>query len=188
MSGSFGEQNKHSAIKYSFDDGSYVFFNDIRRFGNIKIASRRELQEKLDSLGWDPLQEPEMPNWLLKFFRLKNHKTIVEVMMDQSILNGCGNYIKSDSLYLSKIHPNALVSSLTDDQIIELCANFSAVAHESFAAGGNTIATYADMNGNIGKYNKKVYKKDFDPEGNSVIKIQTKDKRSSYYVDKYQKL
>lgn len=188
MSGSFGGKNKHSAIKFNFDDGTHIYFNDIRRFGNIKIANRNELKLKLNSLGWDPFSELEVPDWLLSFFRLKNKKTIVEAMMDQSILNGCGNYIKSDTLYLSKIHPNSLVQDLSDEQILTICKNFSLVAHESFAAGGATIATYSDINGNIGKYNKKVYKKDFDPEGNPVTKIETKDKRSSYFVDKYQKL
>ena len=32
MSGSFGSQSKHSALKFTFDKGE-VFFNDIRRFG-----------------------------------------------------------------------------------------------------------------------------------------------------------
>ena len=109
MTGSFGAQTKHSALRFEFDNGD-IHFNDIRHFGSFKIVKgKEELDNKLNSLGWDCLLKPAIPEWLLPKLRKKNHKTIVEVMLDQSIFCGCGNYLRAEILYRSSINPFRLV-------------------------------------------------------------------------------
>lgn len=184
MSGSFGKQQKHSALKFVFDNGE-VFFNDPRHFGTFRIVNEdMELSLKLSTLGWDPLQYPIIPSDITKTLRKKSDKTISEVLLDQRIFAGVGNYIRSEALYAAKMHPNKLVRDLTDNDIERLCGEIILIVKEAYKAGGATIATYSDLYGNVGTFFKqfKVYSKKQDPLGNTVSKLTAADGRTVHYV------
>ena len=186
MAAGFGQRSKHSAIRFRFDNTD-VYFNDIRHFGNFKFASKNDLQLKLNTLGWNPIDP--LPVDFISRLRKYNHKTIAEILLNQSIISGTGNYLKSEICYASKIHPLRTVGSLSDSEILELCNNTTKIIKEAYRAGGATIATFQDLNGNSGKfYNQfKVYSRKTDPNGYSVIKTTTPDKRSTYFVKEIQK-
>lgn len=184
MAGSFGKQNKHSAVKFTFSNGE-IFYNDIRHFGTIKVVYEgRELKKKLKSLGWDALREPLPTDFVAKVRGKSNHKTISEALLDQSLFAGCGNYLRSEIMYLSGINPNDYIANLSDEDILDLCHNLTKTAQEAYDAGGATIATYTDMYGNAGKYHKqfKVYGQKRDPLGQLVVKYKAKDGRTVHYV------
>ncbi len=186
MAANFGERSKHSAIRFKFDTGE-VFFNDIRHFGNFKFASKGDLQQKLKTLGWNIL-EP-IPEDIIPRIRKFNHKTISEVLMKQSVFAGCGNYLKNESLYASKIHPLRLIESLSDQELMGLCQNLHSIVNNAYQVGGATIKTFKDMYGNTGKFfdQFKVYSRKTDPLGNPVKRIITPDGRSTFYVEGYQR-
>jgi formamidopyrimidine-DNA glycosylase len=55
--------------------------------------------------------------------------------------------------------------------------------------GGATLATYRDADGKIGEFSRRfaVYNQKTDPEGRTVIKENTKDKRTTHWVPEVQK-
>lgn len=188
MTGAFSSQQvKHSAIKIKFDNGD-LFFNDPRRFGTFRILSDKELREKLSSLGWDILQE-NIPNNIVDRIKKFSHKTIAEVLMDQKIQSGIGNYIKCEACYAARILPTRLISSLNGDEVNFLYEEIKKIAEHSYSEGGATIKTFANMYGNTGKFfdTFQVYGKKFDTFGNTVSRVLTKDNRSTYLVENLQK-
>ena len=188
MTGSFGQKNNYSGIEFQFDKDK-IYFNDIRHFGTFKIANTQELYKKLNSLGWDPLKEPWVPNNIYKkIFKFKN-KTIAEVLLNQKIFCGVGNYIRSEVLYKAKINPLSLVKDLDELQIENLCQEIIKIAKLAYIAGGNTFSTYVDMYGNSGnfKFELEVYQQKNDSLGNLVERIVAPDGRSIYYVKEIQK-
>jgi len=188
MAASFGERNKHSAVEFVFDSGS-IFYNDIRHFGTLKIEfGKHKLDKKLATLGWDALQEPVIPEDIYAKIQKKN-KTIAEVLLDQKIFAGVGNYIRSEVLYLSKMPPFRNCNLLTLDEIDILCRNIIKVAKDAYAAGGATIATYSDMYGIAGTYfhDFQVYGKKHDPLGNPVERLTAPDGRTVHWVKEIQK-
>lgn len=194
MAASFGPKSKHSAIKFTFDNGE-IYFNDIRHFGTFKIADRVDLSIKLNqSLGWDALQQPHMPSILPTRLRHRcERKTIAEALLDQRVFAGVGNYIRSEALYLSKIHPLHPIEGayrLTNPEIENLCENIIKVVQEAYQDGGATIATFKDMYGNTGKFfdKFKVYSRKVDPENRPITKITAPDGRSVFFVKEIQKL
>lgn len=193
MAASFGPKSKHSAIQFIFDK-SDIYFNDIRHFGTFKISDKIALTKKLNTLGWDPLQNPVMPENLPNILRVKcDQKTIAEALLDQRVFAGVGNYIRSEALYMSCIHPLRPINGaygLSNTEITELSKNIIAVVQEAYKTGGATIATFKDMYGNTGKFfdKFKVYSKKMDPNNNPITKITAPDGRSVFYVDAVQKL
>jgi DNA-formamidopyrimidine glycosylase len=187
MAASYGHPSKHSAIRFTFDNDTKIDFIDIRHFGNFKFATKKELHDKLSSLGWD-IMEP-IPKDMVARVRKFNRKTVAEAMMDQSLMSGCGNYLKSESCYDAKINPLRTVASLNDDEIMHLCASLQSIVKRAYSVGGATIQSFKDMYGNTGKFfdQFKVYGKKTDPNGNPITKVATKDGRSTFYVEGVQR-
>lgn len=195
MSGQWSAvEGKHPCFSFTFGeispDGSLtnierMHFNDPRHFGTIKFTnSKKELDKKLQELGWDPLAMPLDKNMRWLTFQLsKSKKSIAEVLMDQSVFSGVGNYIRAEALYLSKLSPWRQANKLSQDEIKALGQAIVDVMQESYQHQGATIHTYKTVYGEEGNYSTlfKVYGQKQDPLGNKIIKQQTPDKRTIHW-------
>ena len=150
-----------------------IYFNDPRHFGTIRFTNKSaDLKDKLDELGWDPLQMSFDKNFpWLKQQLARTSKPIGEVMMDQTIFAGVGNYIRAEALYFSQLNPFRLASALTEDEIRKLGNAIINVMEDSYKFQGATISTYKTVYGEEGKYSSlfKVYSQKKDPLGNPII-------------------
>jgi formamidopyrimidine-DNA glycosylase len=167
---------------------SVLAFVDVRNFGTVKFTrDERELDKKLLTLGWDPLVNPIHVN-RMTLTKTTRKKTISEVLLDQSIFAGVGNYIKSEALYRARISPWKLVSDFNATEWNRLCSSVKEVMDESLAAGGTTIRDYRNVEGRSGTFQEKlrVYGRTVDPLGNEIRKEETPDGRSTYWVPKVQ--
>ena len=190
MSGSWSPvSGKHSRFKLNFKDRS-AYFNDIRNFGTLKITSdMNELYGKLGSLGPDMLSENVSDAVFMGRIRKKNSKTVAEVIMNQSVISGVGNYLKSESLYLAQISPHRNISDLSDEEISDLNNAIKLTIQASYKSGGATIHTFAGFNGKEGEYSRRfaVYNQTYDPLGNKIVREKTRDGRTSFWVKQVQK-
>lgn len=181
---------KHPCFFIEFEDGTEMVFNDPRHFGTIKLTNNnRELDKKIQELGWDPLAMPLDKNlrWVTHMLS-KSTKSIAEVLMNQSVFSGVGNYIRAEALYLAKLSPWRKANKLSQDEIKTLCQSIVDVMKESYDHQGATIHTYKTVYGEEGNYSTqfKVYGQPKDPEGRKIIKEQTPDKRTIHWCPEIQ--
>ena len=177
------QKKKHSRVRIKIDEKD-IYYNDTRNFGTLKVVKgKKPLIQKLQSLGPDLLAEECTSEKFIEQLRIKNSKTIVEALMDQSVVAGVGNYIKADSLWLAKISPHREVSSLSDSELSNLNKSIRKIMTTSFEMGGATIYTYKNFDGTTGEYGSRflVYNRKVDPDGNLIIKETTKDKRTTHW-------
>lgn len=185
---------KHICLDISLCDinGRYnIYFNDPRHFGTIKfVQGKEQLKEKLSELGWDPLQDDltKYSPWLIGELS-KTFKPIGQVLMDQSLFAGVGNYIRAEALYLAKMSPWTPANQLSKDNIQTLFQACIDVMQTSYQYQGATIQTYKTAYGEEGRYSScfKVYGKKTDPLGNPIIKEDTPDKRTIHWCPVVQK-
>ena len=191
MTGNWSDfPTKHSRVKFTFQNGEILYFNDIRNFGTLKIIlDKKELDHKLNSLGPDILTTNIDWEQFKKQFSKKSNKTIAECLMNQSIISGVGNYLKAEILYCSEISPHRLIKDIKNSEWRKLHDNTLEQSRRSYKLGGATIATYRQPNGKEGLYNRRfaVYNQKTDPNGKTVIKEQTSDKRTTHWVPEIQK-
>lgn len=184
MTGAWSDKpTKHARIKFNLSDRE-IYYNDIRNFGTLKFVQGPEpLIKKLKSLGPDLLSEECPPGLFIECLRRHSNKLIVQALMDQSIVAGVGNYIKSDSLWLAGISPHRRVSELSDRELFVLNKSIREVMITSFESGGATIKSYKNFDGSSGDYGSRflVYNRKVDLLGNEVVKEKTKDGRSTYW-------
>ena len=125
------QSSSHCRLKLTFEkrqrhtqkpnETIFLYFHDARNFGTFKVCNdRTELDQKLKKLGIDWLhKDPKNRINLSQFIALgkaaaKRNRPLAVFLMDQSKTAGIGNYLLSEVLYLSKIHPFALCGSLDD--------------------------------------------------------------------------
>ncbi len=190
MTGGWSEnKTKHSRVLFSLDGGGEIYFNDTRNFGTIKLVSQKSLlSSKLSSLGPDMLSEDVEDEVFEKRIR-KSKKTIAATLMDQSIISGVGNYLKSECLYFSKINPYRNALDLSRKELETLNRVIKTVIRKSYETGGATIYTFSGFDGKKGDYSRRfaVYNQIKDPDGREIKRETTEDGRTTFWVPEIQK-
>lgn len=181
---------KHARLRLDTSKGPLLFI-DARNFGTLKVVEGEQLlSRKLDSLGWDPLRVSSRRCPIDLFMhKMQSTRSVCEVLMDQSIFAGVGNYIKAEVLYRAKISPHRLANTLRREEWEEVRIHVADVMRESYAAGGTTIRDYRDAAGTAGTFQHKlqVYGQRVDPLNNPVVKETTLDGRTTHWVPQVQR-
>ena len=183
----------HVSIEMEFqldDKKKKIYFVDTRHFGTLKfLTSKKDLQDKLKQLGPDILNDRDMNFELFKTRILKyKHYNITKSLMDQKIISGIGNYLKSEILYDSKISPLWKIQDLTEKDLYRLYKSCGKIINNSYKNRGVTMKDFTDIDRKKGKhqFSLEVYCKKTDKHGNDVLKITTPDKRTTYWVPEIQ--
>ena len=176
----------HSHFSIRLADGRLFYFVDQRRFGTIKFShDRSELEKKISQLGHDLLNDPGVT--LVNFIgrmRKQSTKTIVEVLMNQNICAGVGNYIKCEALYRARISPHRRVESIDPHEMAVLFDWIKKIMEASYLQGGASIRNYQRVSGEKGLFvfEFEVYGKRVSPNGNEVVREETLDGRTTHWV------
>lgn len=193
MSGYWSDQpGRHCRAALTTTDHWTMFYNDMRNFGTFKyVTSQEDLTKKLSSIGPDLLSEDvsleQFKGALLKGKRA--NKSIAQLLMDQSVVSGVGNYLKAEILYSCRISPHRLCRDISDGEFETLLHASKSIMQLSYQTGGATIRNYRDTSGKNGMYNRRfaVYNQKLDPQGNEVVREATLDKRTTHWVPSLQK-
>ena len=182
---------RHVRAALSTVDGHSMFYNDMRNFGTFKYTtSECHLNRKLASIGPDLLSKDisleEFRQSLTKGKRGK--KPISQLLMDQAVVSGIGNYLKAEILYSTRISPHRLCENITEEEMQSLFYASRSIMRLSYESGGATIKNYKDPSGKNGVYTRRfaVYNQKSDPLGYNVIREKTADKRTTHWVPELQ--
>jgi formamidopyrimidine-DNA glycosylase len=110
---------EHLNIEFIFEKGSLYFF-DTLSYGTISVSNdKTKLEKKLKSLGPDIMDEDltyEMFNEQINK-KVNLNKKIGNVLVNQKIISGIGNYLRADILWIAKISPHRLVKNLENIEL-----------------------------------------------------------------------
>lgn len=138
--------NKHTRVVISFSSGDYLFFNDLRRFGWIKIVEN--LDKLVKNLGPDPLKE--LTSERLGKILGSSSRPLKITLMDQEKIAGIGNIYANDALFLSGINPLKKSDSLSGNKVRLLFKNIRKVLKKGIKLGGASKTNFRDALGRKG--------------------------------------
>ena len=151
--------NKYTRVVISFKNGAQLFFNDLRRFGYLKIVTPGELALILkNSYGPEPLT-PEFTFKYLEKLLAKRKTKIKALLLDQKLVAGLGNIYVDEALFASGIRPDRLALSLKSAEIKKLFLAINFLIKKAIKHRGTTFSNYVDSKGQKGNFSKflKVY-------------------------------
>lgn len=153
--------SKHTRIAIGFQDGSTLFFNDMRVFGWMKILAKHELRSMSQAMPPDVI-DPEFTVEYLAQVLSRSSRAIKLVILDQAKMGGMGNIYANDALWLAHINPSKPAQTLSKNEVKSLHQAMQQVLHRGIELGGASESTYKHINGLGGKYQEEflVYKKE----------------------------
>ena len=172
------DHTKHGHVEFKTDEGSMKFIDD-----------EKETNKKKSSMGPNHLAN-DISDELFKERLMKYpNSTMPEVLMNQALIGGIGNYIKAEVLYRAGVSPHRIVNTITDEEFSKLNAATKDVVIKSFANRGASISTYKGMDGEDGDFvfSFQVYGRNICENGYPVIRETTKEGRTTHWVPQIQK-
>lgn len=184
--------NKHTRAILKFKDRTIVFFQDLRKFGWLKVVPEKNLASGLfkEKLGPEPFD----PIFSLAYFTKelgKAKKPVKLFLLDQSKLAGVGNIYANEALFLAKIHPQSPSNQLTAKEVERLYLQILAVLKKGIKLGGASDNSYLDAFGQKGSFQNHflVYRRKGQPclVCKSMIKRIALGGRGTFYCPRCQK-
>ena len=143
------------------DDGSFVAFRDIRRFGTWLLLDEADVQPYLAKrLSVDPFDRR------FDLARLAGRRAPVKAaILDQRAVAGLGNIYADEALWRAQIHPLRAAGSLEREELQRLKRGIRAALRMGIARQGATLSDYADPNGRRGRmqHEFRVYGREGQP-------------------------
>ena len=133
-----------------------LVFNDIRKFGFVKIFNAQEIFKctHLKNLGPEPLSS----EFCYEYFKKNlNRKTnIKNLLMNQSFVAGLGNIYCSEILFRSDIKPIRPINLIKDYEINKIVNSVKKILLNSIKLGGTTIKNFVVSDEKIGYFKNKL--------------------------------
>jgi formamidopyrimidine-DNA glycosylase len=141
------------------------------------------LNTTLAKLGFDILTEEFTLKRWKDIINAHGNKNITALLMDQSHISGCGNYIKAEALYYAKVSPLRKAKDLTENEVEKLFEALRIIPRLAYNNKGYSGGEYTDKKGKKGfeEFHLKIYGK---PE---ATKTKTPDGRITHWDPKIQK-
>jgi formamidopyrimidine-DNA glycosylase len=121
-----------------------LFLRDETSFTRARLLGADELDERLSSLGPEPLGEEFDAGYLQRAIGSRRAQ-IKPLLLDQKVVSGIGNIYADEILYDARLHPRRKANTLSEDEWEALYA----AIRSNLAAGvehrGTTVRLYKDV-------------------------------------------
>ena len=187
MTGGWSEQHiKHCHFRV-YSGTKELFFRDVRKFGKMRILTQEEIDKK-HNIEFDLLNDSYDFERHFRHLKTKINlkKSVCSALMNQSFFPGVGNYIKSEALYATRLHPEKKWGELSDKKIKQLILNTQDIMQRSYSTGGAELKDFKNPF-NESTFSLHVYGKKTDSKGNKVESALTSDQRKSWFCPNIQK-
>lgn len=170
------DYKNHDHLIFKFSKINLIY-NDVRRFGFVKIYLKKEFKKSshLLQLGKEPFSKRFNVNYL-NDLAYKKKQEVKNFLMDQRNIAGLGNIYCSEILFDAGVNPEKICNELSKKQIEKIILSTRRILEKAINFGGTTIKNFIVNNEKIGYFKNKlkVYGKENQscPRCKSLAKIQ----------------
>ncbi|HJY98436.1 MAG TPA: bifunctional DNA-formamidopyrimidine glycosylase/DNA-(apurinic or apyrimidinic site) lyase [Patescibacteria group bacterium] len=149
-----GVPGPHTLVVFNLDRGGVLYYNDVRRFGWIRIVKTAavETESFIQKMGPEPLKDLTLEKF--KEILSKSGRPVKVVLMDQEKMGGVGNIYANDALWLAKINPKTPAKNLEDGRVKDLFEAIISVLKQGIKWGGASELAFVTPDGTEGNYQK----------------------------------
>ncbi len=188
-------RDKHLKLVITTDEFQ-LHFVDSRTFGYfVPLSTRVEVESTpyISRLGPDILDDVFDVEEFIRRARGKNgrrRKDIGSVLLESSVVSGCGNIYKSESLFRAGIDPRRGVNTLSDHELRRIANHLCDVGQEALRSGGSTLRDFSNVEGYDGLMQNsfRVYGRGGEPceVCGTLIEVAKLSGRSTFFCPRCQ--
>ncbi len=151
------ELTKHEHIIFHLDNGKFLTYHDVRKFGTMNIVDlyKEFTLKSIHELGL----EANNPNLKAKdlYLKIKNsNRPIKSLLLNQKIISGLGNIYVDETLYRSRINPMTKGKFINIYQVKKIIDSARYILNHAIDLGGTTIRTYQSSLGVDGRFQNEL--------------------------------
>ncbi|WPZ35357.1 bifunctional DNA-formamidopyrimidine glycosylase/DNA-(apurinic or apyrimidinic site) lyase [Thalassobaculum sp. OXR-137] len=184
----------HDHVVFRTDDGTWVKFNDARRFGMMDLWPTQEVERHklLKGIGPEPLGNA-FNGPALESALAGKYTPIKAALLDQKVVAGVGNIYACEALHRSGISPRRLALNVWGSRAERLAEAVRTVLTEAIAAGGSSLRDHRQVSGELGYFQHtfRVYDREGEgcptPECGGTVKRLVQSGRSTFYCPRCQR-
>ncbi|MCX6703106.1 MAG: DNA-formamidopyrimidine glycosylase [Candidatus Zambryskibacteria bacterium] len=145
--------NQFIHFTLSLSNGKTLAFSDMRKFAKVTLfeTNTRDSHIDLKNLGPEPLSHLTKET-LTQQLSKKPRGVIKSVLMDQTVVAGVGNIYSDEILWLSGIHPERKVESLSTNEVGKIFDSMIEVLNTGIELGGDSMSDYRNIYGERGGF------------------------------------
>ena len=188
------KDKKHDRLIFNLSNNQKLIYNDVRKFGFIKVFKRNDLEKIIHIRNLGP--EPLSTKFNISYFKnyiLKRNRTIKDILMDQKFVSGLGNIYVNEILFYSGIRPTKKVNNLSYDEIKKIVYFTKKIILKAINLGGSSIKDFSSSSGKKGSFQQ--YFSVYGKKGENCPKVKCVGKikkivianRASFFCYKCQK-
>jgi len=185
---------KHDRVIFNLSKNKKLIYNDVRKFGFIKLLKKYNLKRisHLKNLGPEPLNK-EFNFFYFKNFIKGRNRSIKDILMDQKFVSGLGNIYVNEILFFSGIKPSKKTENLSNLEIKKILKFTKKILSKAITLGGSSIRDFSSGSGKKGSFQQHFMVYGRKGENcrnkkckNNIVKIILGN-RSSFFCAKCQK-
>ena len=154
-----GTVGPHDHVRFDFESGLSVTYNDPRRFGFMLLLPRTEMETHalFRDIGIEPLSDAFDGAALAR--RLAGKAAPLKAaLLDQRLIAGLGNIYVCEALHRAGLSPRRAAGTIVrrdgrpTTRASRLVATIKEVLREAVEAGGSTLRDYRHADGSLGTF------------------------------------
>jgi len=144
--------NKYTHIIIEFTDKSVLYFNDLRKFGWMRVVNNKELEKIDNNFGIEALDTKFNFKRFKEILNRYPNRKIKQVLMDQKLIAGIGNIYADEACFCAGILPTRIVKDISDVEIKKLLSCIKKILKLAISKGGTSYNTYVQLSGKPGGF------------------------------------
>lgn len=149
VNGDASANAKHLRTLFEFNSGNNMCFYDARKFGRIVFSQKPDVY--LAKIGIDAFDKQFTVDYLRKTMGRRT-LGLKKFFLDQTNVAGLGNIYIDETLFLSRLHPQRNVGTLSTKEIKVLHGAIQTILKEAIENMGTTISDYKTTGGGFGRF------------------------------------
>ncbi|MFA5110552.1 MAG: bifunctional DNA-formamidopyrimidine glycosylase/DNA-(apurinic or apyrimidinic site) lyase [Desulfobaccales bacterium] len=156
----------HVHLVFEVEGGVNLYFQDVRRFGQVLVFPPGVEPAPLAQVGAEPFSPAVTAEWLLTQARGRR-RPIKNFLLDARVMAGIGNIYACEILFAAGLHPAAPVGRLTLPDWDRVLRQTRRILKQAISKGGTTVSDYLNSRGESGLFQLelKVYGREGLPCG-----------------------
>jgi len=182
------EPTKHVHVVFRLSGGRALFFEDVRKFGFIKVFASGSLEKEVfakEGYGLEPLAAGFTADKFAGCLGRFSGKRIKPALMDQTCVAGVGNIYADEALWRARVRPDRRTGSLTVAETRGLYRGMLDSLRGSIRRRGTSADDYLDIYGRPGTNARRLeaYGRDGQPCrrcGHKLVKVRLAGRGTHY--------
>lgn len=145
---------KWTRVVFDLGEGRELRFQDMRRFGYIKLARTEDISNQPDfwEFGPEPLTADFTLDVFKKLLMSRSRGKIKPLLMNQNFIAGIGNLYADEILHYARVRPTRIAATLTEEEIAKIYKGIRTILPAAIRHRGSSVNMYVDLEGRQGGY------------------------------------